>query len=114
MVIATYVCTEQYLSQLDPNLKPSWLASNYPVAMIIDWSYLIFHQLRAPAFTGNKFFNMFCFLLGLKSIHVTFLSLRFIDYFVHISSTRRWINADLLLYHRLRRWPNIKAALVKR
>ena len=57
---------------------------------------------------------MFCFLLGLKSIHVTFLSLRFIDYFVHISSTRRWINADLLLYHRLRRWPNIKAALVKR
>ena len=30
------------------------------------------------------------------------------------ANTRRWTNADLMLAHRLRRWPNIKSALVQR
>ena len=33
---------------------------------------------------------------------------------LHPGNTRRWTNADLMLAHRLRRWPNIKSALVQR
>ena len=30
------------------------------------------------------------------------------------ANTRRWANTDLMLVHRLRRWPNMKSAFVQR